>query len=85
MATIQDIMAAAKAEQDVIVAAVTQTKALVTEVKQLLAANDVSGAQALLDSISANSEALIAAAAETAQTTAAVDAVNGDPVPGIAQ
>jgi len=85
MATIQEIMAAAKAEQDVIVAAVTQTKALVTEVKQLLAANDVAGAQELLDSIAANSEALIAAAAETAQTTADVDAVNGDPAPGIAQ
>ena len=79
MATIQEIVDAARAEQDVIKAAITQTNALVTEVKQLLAANDIAGAQALLDEIQANSAALVNAAAETADLTAAVDAVNGDP------
>jgi len=81
MATLQEIIAAAKAEQDVIKAAIDQTNALVAEVKQLLSANDIEGAQELLDEIQANSAALIAAAAENADLTAAVDAVNGDPQP----
>lgn len=59
--------------------AITQTNALVVEVKQLLASNDIAGAQALLDEIQANSAALVNAAAETAALTAEVDAVNGDP------
>jgi hypothetical protein len=81
MASVQEIIAAARAEQDIIKAAVDQTNALVTEVKQLLAANDIAGAQELLDEIQANSAALVAAAAENAGLTAAVDAVNGDPQP----
>ena len=79
MATLQQIIEAARAEQDIIKAAVDQTNALVTEVKQLLAANDIAGAQELLDEIQANSAALVAASAENAELTAAVDAVNGDP------
>ena len=79
MATFQEIVEASRAEQDVIRAAITQTHALVVEVKQLLDANNIAGAQALLDEIQANSAALVNAAAETADLTAAVDAVNGDP------
>jgi len=77
MATFQEIIDAARAEQDIILAAVTQTNALVAEVKKLLNANDITGAQELLDSIAANSATLIAAAAEQAKVTAAVDAANG--------
>ena len=81
MATVQEIIVAARAEQDAIKAAVDQTNALVSEVKQLLAANDIAVAQELLDEIQANSAILVAAAAESAELTAAVDAVNGDPQP----
>lgn len=81
MATVQEIIEAARAEQDVIKAAVDQTNALVIEVKQLLNANNIEGAQALLDELNANSAILVAAAAENADLTAAVDAVNGDPQP----
>ncbi len=83
MATFQEIVDAARAEQDIIIAAINQTNALVAEVKQLLTANDVSGAQELLDTISANSAALISAATEQADLTAEVDAVNGDPEPAV--
>lgn len=79
MATIQEIIEASREEQDIIKAAITQTNALVVEVKQLLDANDIAGAQELLDEIQANSAALVNAAAETAALTAEVDAVNGDP------
>ena len=80
MATMKEIMEAARSQQDLIVAAVDQIHALVTEVKQLLDANDVAGAQALLDNIAANSEAIVKVTLEGADVAAAVDAVNGDPV-----
>lgn len=81
MATIQEIMEATRAEQDLIKAELDQTNALVTEVKQLLEANDIEGAQQLLDDIHANSAALVAAVHENADLTAFVDSVNGDPQP----
>ena len=81
MATLQEILEATRAEQDLIKAALAQTEALVTEVNQLLAANDIAGAQQLLDDIHANSAALVAAVHENADLTAFVDAVNGDPQP----
>jgi hypothetical protein len=77
MATLREIMEAARTEQDAILAANVQTKALMAEVKQLLQSNDVAGAQQLLDDIIANSEALVNAAAEQATLTAEVDAANG--------
>lgn len=83
MATLQEIMEATRAEQDLIKAALDQTAALIKEVKQLLDVNDVTGAQALLDDIQANSEALVAAVHENADLTALVDAVNGDPQPAV--
>jgi len=79
MATVQEIIEAARAEQDVIKAATNQTHALVVEVRQLLAAQDIAGADALLAEIQDNTDALIAAAAEQSDLTAEVDAVNGDP------
>ena len=81
MATQIEIIEAARAEQDLIKAAIASINANVAEVKQLLAANDVAGAQALLDEINANSAALVQATLENADITAAVDAVNGDPAP----
>ena len=81
MATIQEIIEAARAEQDSIKAAIDSINANVTEVRQLLEANNIEGAQALLDEIQANSAALVAATLENANVTAAVDAVNGDPQP----
>jgi hypothetical protein len=83
MATQREIIEAARAQQDLIKAAIASIEANVTEVKQLLAANDVAGAQALLDAIQANSGALVRATLENADLTAAVDAVNGDPAPVI--
>ena len=79
MATVQEIIEAARAEQNLIKAAIDSIHANVAEVRQLLAVNDVSGAQALLDDIEANSEALVAATLENADVTAAVDAINGNP------
>jgi cell division protein ZapA (FtsZ GTPase activity inhibitor) len=79
MATFQEIVEAARAEQDVIVASINVTNALVKEVKQLLAMGDVPGAQELLDTIAANSAALVAANIENTNVTLAVDAVNAEP------
>ena len=81
MATIQEILEATRAEQNLIKAALDKNNALVTEVKQLLAANNIEGAQQLLDDIQANSAALVEAVNENADLTALVDAVNGDPQP----
>ena len=81
MATVQQIIEAARSEQDLIKAAIDSINANVTEVRQLLAANDIEGAQALLDELQQNSAALVAATLENADLTAAVDAVNGEPQP----
>lgn len=81
MATQKEIIEAARAEQDLIKAALASIDANIKEVRQLLDASDVEGAQALLDEIQSNSEALVRATLENADLTAAVDAVNGDPVP----
>lgn len=80
MATVQDIIEASRAQQDVIVAAINSTNALVAEVRQLLALGDIPGAQALLDEIEANSAALVAASVENTEVAQLVDAANGDPV-----
>jgi len=77
----KEIIEAARAEQNLIKAALDSIDANINEVKQLLANNDVAGAQELLDEIKANSEALVKATLENADLTAAVDAVNGEPAP----
>jgi len=79
MATIQEIIEATKQEQSLIKSALGSIAALVTEVRQLLAVNDVAGADQLLADIQANSEALVQAGIENTEVAAMVDAVNGDP------
>ena len=80
MATLQEIIEATRAEQSLITGALASISALVVEVRQLLAANDVAGADQLLADIQANSAALVQAGIENTEVAAMVDAVNGDPV-----
>jgi nitrate reductase beta subunit len=80
MATIQDVIDAATAQQNVIVAAVESINVMVTEVRQLLAQGDNAAADALLAEIAANSQKMVEATLVNTEVAHLVDAVNGDPV-----
>lgn len=77
MATFQDVLSAVSAQQDVIVASQQATQALVAEVRKLLAANDLSAADALLVEIADNSALLTASIVENTEVASLVDAANG--------
>lgn len=79
MASIKDIIEAAAAEQSIIKSVLNSTAALVTEVRQLLAAGDIAQADEFLAEIQANSEALFKANTVNTEVASLVDAINGDP------
>lgn len=64
MATLKEVFDAAKNQQNAIVAALGVFNGLIAEMKELLAANNIEGAQELLDQINDNSAALVAATME---------------------
>lgn len=61
MSKLQQAIDAAIAQQDNVTAAVNTITQLVDDVRQLLNANDVTGAQELLDKIDANKDLLVSA------------------------
>ena len=80
MATFQEILQATREQQDIIKSVLFSTEALMKEVRQLLAQNDIAGADALLAEIEANSQALFNANVENTEATVRIDEINGDPV-----
>lgn len=77
MSTLQDVLIAVSAQQDVIVASQDAIKFLVNEVRKLIALNDTAGADALLAEIEANSASLTASIIENTEIANLVDSING--------
>ncbi len=77
MSTLQDVLVAVSAQQDVIVASQDAIKFLVNEVRKLIALNDTAGADALLAEIEANSASLTASIIENTEIANLVDSING--------
>lgn len=76
---LDQVKAALEANNDLLAAQHQSFSLLVTEVKQLIAQGDLTGANELLDMIDAQKADIMAAAEANTALTAEVDAVNGDP------
>lgn len=77
---INQVKVALEANNDLLASQQASFDLLVTEVKQLIAQGDLTGANELLDMIAAQKVEIMAAAEANTTLTAEVDAVNGDPV-----
>jgi|APLak6261664640_1056046.scaffolds.fasta_scaffold01095_5 hypothetical protein len=80
MATLQDIKDAVAGITDAVAAQQASFDLLITEVRQLIAQGDITGADELLAEMAADRQAIIDAAAANANLTAEVDSANGDPL-----
>lgn len=77
---LDQVKAALEANNDLLAAQHQSFDLLVTEVKQLIAKGDLTGATELLDLIAQQKQEIMSAAEANTALTAEVDAVNGDPV-----
>lgn len=80
MATLKEIVEAGRANTDAIKAQLETSHALIVEVRQLLAAGDVPGADQLLADMQAQLPEIQAATLQNTDLAHLVDSVNGDPV-----
>lgn len=81
MATLQEIVEAARANTDAMKAQLETSRNLIVEVRQYLAKNDIPGADALLADMEAQLPVIQAATLENTDLAHLVDSVNGDPAP----